>query len=149
MVSAGTPHAGAPQPRPPTARHLQIQSKERELRRRMAFAEIEAQLYARIRSKASADWRRLVYAVPKFIVGLPPYSPPECAAYLAEALRAVGYLVEVYGIVLYISWDREEQRKASREGQQQQQQQQAWQQAAWQQRGAATARAGRRQVGER
>ena len=54
-------------------------------------------------------WTRIVYSVPGFVVGLPPYDTRECAAFVAKRLKKKGFKIDLFNsVVLYISWDPSE-----------------------------------------
>lgn len=90
----------------PSARDLQVAAKDKRRAKRECYDSILDKVYAKISTKAKIDWVRLVYEIPKFVVGLPPYDVNECAKYLTKALKKDGYFVEIYGDnVLYVSWD--------------------------------------------
>lgn len=89
----------------PTARQLQDDARDRRRKRRECFETIADKAYTRIACKARAGWVRAIYEVPPFVVGVPPYDADECVRFVARALRRDGYVVEVFGHVLYVSWD--------------------------------------------
>nr|WRJ69902.1 hypothetical protein TetV2_00457 [Oceanusvirus sp.] len=94
----------------PNARQLQAEAKIRRKAKKRIFETILEKIYQRIELKASLDWTRLVYEVPPFVVGVPPYDVVECGEYLRRALKKDGYIVEIYGgTVLYVSWDGSEE----------------------------------------
>ena len=94
----------------PSARQLQAEAKSRRKAKKKVFESILEKIYQKIESKARMDWTRLVYEVPPFVVGVPPYDVTECAEYLRRVLKKDGYIVEIYGgTVLYVSWDGSEE----------------------------------------
>lgn len=94
--------------RRPTAAQLNAESKERRRAKRECFKVILDKVYHRINAKAKLNWVRILYQVPPFTVGIPPYDVDECCRYVRRALRKDGFLVEIYGTVLYISWAADE-----------------------------------------
>jgi hypothetical protein len=93
----------------PSARQLQAEAKNRRKTKRKVFETILEKIYQKIESKARIDWTRLVYEVPPFLVGVPPYDVAECSDYLRRTLKKDGYIVEVYGVsILYVSWNGSE-----------------------------------------
>ncbi len=92
----------------PTAAQLNAESKERRRAKRDCFKVILEKVYHRINAKAKLNWVRVLYEVPPFTVGIPPYDLEECCKYIHRALRRDGYFVEVHGSIFYISWAPEE-----------------------------------------
>lgn len=96
--------------RRPSASQLQGEAKEKRRQRRVCFEEILEKVYTRVAAKARLGWVRVLYEVPPFCVGLPPYDRADCVRYVARALKKDGYLVEAYGHVVYVSWDPKEKK---------------------------------------
>lgn len=94
----------------PSALDLQREAKDKRRRRRDCYDELVSKAYARVSAKARQGWVRVLYDVPAFCVGLPPYDREDCARYLARVLRKDGYHAEVYGPVVYVSWDPKEKK---------------------------------------
>ncbi len=92
----------------PSAAELQSDAKDKRRARRACFEDILERVYARITSKNKMGWVRIVYEVPPFFVGLPPYDREDCVKYLVRCLKKGGYTVEPFGYVLYVSWDPKE-----------------------------------------
>ncbi len=68
--------------------------------------------YQKIEAKARLQWTRILYEVPPFVVGLPPYCAQECSEHLVRHLKRAGYVAELYGeTLLYVSWDVSESEK--------------------------------------
>ncbi|AUF82651.1 hypothetical protein TetV_569 [Tetraselmis virus 1] len=94
----------------PSAKRLQSEAKQRQKAKKTTFDTILDKVYNRILSKSKLDWRRIVYEVPLFVVGLPAYDVTECTSYIAKNLQKDGYIIEIYGErVIYISWDSHEE----------------------------------------
>jgi hypothetical protein len=90
----------------PTAGQLQLAARERRRAARECFDVVVERVFARVAAKARQGWVRVVYEVPEFVVGLPPYDVAACARHAAKELRRRDYHVEVFGAgVLYVSWD--------------------------------------------
>lgn len=100
--------AGGHADRRPTAAQLIAESKQRRRAKRDCFQIILEKVYHRINAKAKLNWVRILYDVPPFTVGIPPYDVDECCRYICRALRKDGYFVEVHASILYISWAPEE-----------------------------------------
>lgn len=100
----------------PSAEQLQGEAREKRRQRRQCFDCVLDRVYARIASKAKLGWVRVVYEVPPFFVGLPPYDVNDCVKFVARGLRRDGYLVETFGHVVYISWDPKEKSAADSNG---------------------------------
>lgn len=100
----------------PTAAQLQTAAREKRRQKRDCYDEILDKVYGRVSAKAKLGWVRVLYEVPSFVVGLPPYDTVECVKHLARCLSRDGYLVEVYGHVLYVSWDPREKSAADNNG---------------------------------
>ena len=100
----------------PSAQQLQSEAREKRRQRRRSFDCVLEKVYVRISTKARLGWQRIVYEVPPFFVGLPPYDTAECVRFLARSLRKDGYAVETYGHVLYVSWDPTEKSGADSNG---------------------------------
>lgn len=100
----------------PTARQLQSEAREKRRQRRQCFDCVLDKVYTRISVKAKLGWVRIVYEVPPFFIGLPPYDVADCVRFLARALRKDGYVVESYNHVLYVSWDPKEKSGADSNG---------------------------------
>ena len=93
----------------PSARQLQTDARNRKRAKRQAFDAVLEKIYNKISNKAKLGWVRLVYNVPSFVIGIPPYDICECVSHAAKTLKKDGYVVDVYGEqVLYISWDKKE-----------------------------------------
>ena len=102
--------------RRPSAQELQSAAKDKRRQRRVCFEEILEKVYTRVSAKAKLGWVRVLYEVPPFCVGLPPYDRADCVKYLTRALKKDGYMVEAYGHVLYVSWDPKEKSAADING---------------------------------
>lgn len=100
----------------PTARQLQDEARERRQKRRECYETVVDKAYSRIACKARAGWVRAIYEVPPFLVGSPPYNVEDCVRFVARVLRRDGYVVEVFGRVLYVSWDAGEKTASSING---------------------------------
>lgn len=92
----------------PSAQQLQDAARGKSRQRRHQFDGILQKVYSRISSKAQLGWTRVLYQVPPFFVGMPPYDVGDCVRYLTRALRRAGYLCEAFDSVVYISWDASE-----------------------------------------
>lgn len=86
----------------------QVRSQKQQLRT-TSFDRVLEQCHRRIRTVASMGGMNTFYEVPGMIVGLPLYNLWQCTAYVIEALRKVGFLVQLlpppHVSVIYISWD--------------------------------------------
>jgi Family of unknown function (DUF5759) len=89
----------------PSAHQLQADAKERRRRRRECYDSIVDRVFTRVVSKSRQGWVRVVYEVPPFVAGLPPYDVSDCTRHVARVLRRNGYFVETFDHVIYISWD--------------------------------------------
>jgi hypothetical protein len=99
------------------AAELQREKRDRERKRAAIFGDVLSKVYSRITAKAALNWVRMVYEVPRYVVGMPLYDVAACVRYLCKHLRGNGYMLEVYEPnVLYISWDREETEAAADQG---------------------------------
>lgn len=92
----------------PSAQQLQSAAKEKRRQRRACYEEILEKVYTRVAAKAKMGWVRVLYEVPPFWVGLPPYDREDCVKYVTRAMKKDGYMVEAYGNVVYVSWDPKE-----------------------------------------
>lgn len=92
----------------PSAQQLQSEAREKRRQRRQCFDCILDKVYTRIAVKAKLGWVRIVYEVPPFFIGLPPYDIADCVKFLTKGLKKDGYIVEAYNHVLYVSWDPKE-----------------------------------------
>lgn len=95
----------------PRAADLQRELRERNKKRMECFDEVLVKLYSAISAKAALNWTRMIYEIPRFVLGMPFYDIEPCVRYVAKKLQGDGYLVEVYlPNIMYVSWDRGESR---------------------------------------
>ena len=94
---------------------LHKQKKEVQTR---SFDRVLELCHRRIRLVASHGGQNTFFEVPGIILGYPLYNLQLCTAYVVDALRADGFLVQLLPppnvAVLYLSWDPKEIRGPNR-----------------------------------
>jgi len=92
-----------------TLNELYHTRKEKQNVRLQCFDKVLEQSHRRIRTVAAVGGQNTFFEVPGVVVGLPLYNLHQCTAYIIDALRKVGFLVQVlpppHVAVIYISWD--------------------------------------------
>jgi predicted glycosyltransferase len=92
-----------------TLNELYHARKEKQNVRIQSFDKVLERCHRRLRTVASVGGMNTFFEVPGMVVGLPLYDLQQCTAYVIEALRKVGLLVQVLPppnvAVLYISWE--------------------------------------------
>lgn len=92
-----------------TLNELYNAGKEKQNVRQMCFDKVLEQCHRRIRTVAAVNGMNTFFEVPGIVMGLPLYNLTHCTAYIVDALRKVGFLVQIlpppHVAVLYISWD--------------------------------------------
>lgn len=86
--------------------------KKKQGARLLCFDKVLEICHRRIRTVASYGGMNTFYEIPGMLVGYPLYNVAECCEYVIEALRKIGFLVQVlpppHIAVIYISWDPQE-----------------------------------------
>lgn len=97
-----------------TLRELYQMRQDKQKNRTLCFDKVVELCHRRIRNVASYGGLNTFYEVPGMLVGYPLFRVQDATAYLIEALRKVGFLVQVlpppHVAVVYISWDPQELR---------------------------------------
>ena len=92
-----------------TLNELYHTRKEKQNVRQVCFDRVLEQCHRRIRTVAGVGGMNTFFEVPGVVVGLPLYNLQACVAYIVEALRKVGFLIQIlpppHVAVIYISWD--------------------------------------------
>lgn len=91
---------------------------ERQKRRTHAFEKVLAPCHQLIKKASKQDKMACLYAVPDFVLGVPPYDVGECVKHVMARLEKGGFYVKYYfPNLLYISWDLKDlERKETPEG---------------------------------
>jgi len=81
----------------------------RKLDRNVAFNRIYDMCQQRIISHAKKDMLRMVFEMPEFILGIPPFNLNDALTHVIDRLKNNGFLVMYFfPKLLYISWDMDE-----------------------------------------
>ena len=88
-----------------------------------AFLHIYGELAKLIENRASQGHFEIVYTIPKFVIGFPPYRELDCASYLYYRFREEGFevtILPVHGgfVTIRVSWRMSLDQKQEQEGQQ-------------------------------
>lgn len=78
----------------------------RRARRTESYQKVLELCVKRVAAASSRDAMRMLYEVPEFVVGIPPYDIRRCTAHMMTQLRDAGFVVKYFHPrTLYVSWD--------------------------------------------
>lgn len=93
--------------------------KEKTHARTLCFDRVLELCHRRIRTVASYGGLNTFFEVPGMMIGYPLYNIFECMDYIVENMRKTGFLVQILPppnvCVIYISWDPNELKPASKQ----------------------------------
>lgn len=82
---------------------------DRRVRRIASYDTVLAMCMKRVSTASSRDYMRVLYEVPEFVMGIPPYDVRRCMAHMMTSLREAGFIVRFFHPrTLYVSWDPSE-----------------------------------------
>lgn len=97
-----------------SANDLNVLMESRKHKSYATFQHVLDACYKKVFKVASVHGQEVIYEVPEFVLGMPPFNLNECIAYVHKNLVDNGYVVKyIFPKFLHIAWKPSEPRNAS------------------------------------